>query len=381
MLLIKNANVYAPEHLGKKDILVCGEKIEYMADSIDVPTVPCKVIDATGKRLIPGLIDQHVHITGGGGEGSFHTRAPEMQMSEMIENGLTTVVGLLGTDGITRSVENVYAKAMALCEEGVSAYILTGAYDYPSPTITGSIEKDLTFIHNVLGLKLAISDHRAPNISTQDLIQIASKMRVHGMLSGKPGFVALHMGDAKSGLIPVAEAVEFTAIPIKIFRPTHVNRNPRLLEQGYEFLTLGGYVDFTCGFEEEKSPAKCIKTAMERRLPLEHITISSDGHGSWSTYDENGNLMEMGVAGMDALYQELKRMVELYEIPMAQALTFVTSNVAEGLGLEGKKGCIKTGADADLVLLDDEFGIHTVVARGQVMMEEGKLLKKGTYEK
>ena len=381
MLLIKNANIYAPAHLGKKDILVCGEKIEYMADSIDVPTVPCKVIDAAGKSMIPGLIDQHVHITGGGGEGSFHTRAPEMQLSEMIENGLTTVVGLLGTDGITRNVENVYAKAMALCEEGVSAYILTGAYDYPSPTITGSIEKDLTFIHNVLGLKLAISDHRAPNISTQDLIQIASKMRVHGMLSGKPGFVALHMGDAKSGLVPVAEAVEFTAIPIKIFRPTHVNRNPRLLEQGYEFLTLGGYVDFTCGFEEEKSPAKCIKTAMERRLPLEHITISSDGHGSWSTYDENGNLVEMGVAGMDALYQELKRMVELYEIPMEQALTFVTSNVAEGLGLEGRKGCIKTGADADLVLLDDAFGIDTVVARGQVMMEEGKLLKKGTYEK
>ena len=46
MLLIKNANIYAPEYLGKKDILVCGEKIEYMADAIDVPNVPCKVIDA-----------------------------------------------------------------------------------------------------------------------------------------------------------------------------------------------------------------------------------------------------------------------------------------------------------------------------------------------
>ena len=381
MLLIKNANVYGPAHLGKKDVLVCGEKIEYMADSIEVGNLPCKVIDAEGKRLIPGMIDQHVHITGGGGEGSFHTRAPEMQMSEMIENGLTTVVGLLGTDGITRSVENVYAKAMALCEEGVSAYILTGAYDYPSPTITGTIERDLTFIHNVLGVKLAISDHRAPNVSTQELIQFGSKMRVHGMLSGKPGFVALHMGDAKSGLIPVAEAVEYTAIPIKTFRPTHVNRNERLLEQGYEFLTLGGYVDFTCGFEEEKSPARCIKTAMERNLPLDHITISSDGHGSWSTYDDKGELLEMGVAGMDALYQELKRMVEVYEIPLEKALPFVTSNVAEGLGLENKKGCIKTGADADLVLLGEDFTIDTVIARGKVMMERGVLLKQGTYER
>jgi len=160
-----------------------------------------------------------------------------------------------------------------------------------------------------------------------------------------------------------------------------VNRNQRLLEQGYEFLTLGGYVDFTCGFEEEKSPAKCIQTAMERRLPLEHITISSDGHGSWSAYDENGTLVKMGVAGMDALYQELKRMVEMYKIPLEQALPFVTSNVAEGLGLENKKGCIKPGADGDLVILDNTFSIDTVVARGQVMMEEGRLLKKGTYEK
>lgn len=381
MLIIKNAEVYAPEYLGRKDILVCGEKIEYMADNIEVPVFPCEVMDVEGKRVIPGLIDQHVHITGGGGEGSFHTRTPELQMSEMIENGLTTVVGLLGTDGITRSVENLYAKTMALCEEGVSAYMLTGAYDYPSPTITGLPEKDLVFIHKVLGLKLAISDHRAPNVSTQELIQIASKMRVHGMLSGKPGFVALHMGDAKSGLIPAAEAVEYTAIPIKIFRPTHVNRNTRLLEQGYEFLTLGGYIDFTCGFEEEKSPAKCIKTAMERKLPLEHITISSDGHGSWSTYDENGTLLEMGVAGMDALYNELKRMVEVYDIPLEQALTFVTTNVAEGLGLENQKGTVKVGADADLVILDEDFNIDTVVARGQVMLEDGKLLKMGTYEK
>ena len=114
---------------------------------------------------------------------------------------------------------------------------------------------------------------------------------------------------------------------------------------------------------------------------MEHITISSDGHGSWSNYDENGTLVEMGVAGMEALHQELKRMVEKYEIPLEQALTFVTSNVAFGLGLEKKKGNIKIGADADLVILGDDFSIRTVVARGQVMMEDGKLKKKGTYEK
>ena len=126
MLLVKNAEVYAPEYLGKKDVLICGGKIEKIQDEIGSLPVECEVLDAEGKMLTPGFIDQHVHITGGGGEGSFHTRTPELQLSELVENGITTVIGLLGTDGITRSVENLYAKTKALCEEGVSAYMLTG---------------------------------------------------------------------------------------------------------------------------------------------------------------------------------------------------------------------------------------------------------------
>ena len=122
MLLVKNAEIYAPEYLGKKDLLICGGKIECIQDSIRELPVECEVLDAEGKILTPGFLDQHVHITGGGGEGSFHTRTPELQMSELVENGITTVVGLLGTDGITRSVDNLYAKTRGLCEEGVSAY-------------------------------------------------------------------------------------------------------------------------------------------------------------------------------------------------------------------------------------------------------------------
>lgn len=205
-----------------------------------------QVLDAAGKLLTPGLIDQHVHITGGGGEGSFHTRTPELQLSELVKNGITTVVGLLGTDGITRSVDNLYAKTRALCEEGVSAYMLTGAYGYPSPTITGEIERDIVFVKEVLGVKLAISDHRAPNVTEDELIQIASKARVAGMLSGKPGMVTLHMGDDKAGIEAGIPALRESSVPVRIFRPTHVNRNDVLLEEGYQLLEKGGYVDLTC---------------------------------------------------------------------------------------------------------------------------------------
>lgn len=380
MLLIKNAEVYAPSYLGKKDILICNEKIECIADEISELPVPCQVIDAKGKCVVPGMIDEHVHITGGGGEGSFRTRAPELQMSEMIEGGITTVVGLLGTDGMTRSVENLYAKTMALNEEGVTAYMLTGAYDYPSPTITGKVDRDIAFIEKVLGVKLAISDHRAPNVTVDELIHLASKTRTAGMLSGKPGMVVLHMGDAKEGLKPVLTALDQTAIPMGIFRPTHVNRNDALLEEAYGYLSKGGYIDLTCGITGLATPAKCVVEAEKRNLPTEHITISSDGHGSWSNYAEDGTLLEIGVSGVDSLLKELQSMVCEHKISLEKALTYVTSNVAESLGLSGKKGVLAEQADADILFLNEDMSLDTVIARGQLMMQEGTLLRKGTYE-
>ena len=381
MLMIRNVEVYAPERTGRRDVLICNEKIEWIEEHIENIPARCRVIEGEGLILTPGLVDQHVHVTGGGGEGSFHTRTPELTLSELIEGGVTTVMGLLGTDGLTRSVENLYAKVASLNEEGTSAYMLTGAYGYPSPTITGEDQKDILFIREVLGLKLAISDHRAPNLNLDELIQAASRTRVAGMLSGKPGIIVLHMGDAPSGLEPVFEALDKSAVPAGIFRPTHVNRNPALLEEGYRFLERGGYIDFTCGISEGRRPGDCILEAIKRHLPSDRITVSSDGHGSWSNYAADGSLLEIGVSGVDGLFRELQYMVQELDMPLEEALPFMTCNVARALGLYSKKGCIREGADADLLLLDSRMNLHTVIARGAVMMENGHLVKKGTYEK
>ena len=381
MLLIKNAEIYTPAYIGKKDVLLAGGKIEFIANEIKEPEMPCEVIDANGLKLIPGLIDQHVHITGGGGEGSFHTRTPEIELSELIKAGITTVVGLLGTDGVTRTVENLYAKTMALNEESVTAYMLTGAYDYPSPTITGEPDKDIVFLEKVLGVKLAISDHRAPNVTVDELIKLASKTRVAGMMSGKPGMVVLHMGSGKGGLEPVFEALEKTNIPIGIFRPTHVGRSKTLIEEGYKLLEMGGYIDLTCGSRKSGGPTKHVLEAMKRKLPLEHITISTDGHGSWSRYDKFGKLLQIGVSSTESLMKELKYMVTEGKVSLEKALPFFTTNVAGGLGLSDKKGCVQMNADADMILLNDNLEVDTVIAKGNILMQNEKLLVKGTYEK
>ena len=381
MLLIKGAEVYAPEYLGKKDVLIAGEKIERIGD--DLPEYEgCQVIDGTGRIVTPGFIDRHVHITGGGGEGSFHTQAPQVQLSDLIRGGVTTVVGLLGTDGISRSTENLVAKAKALKEEGISAYCCCGAYGYPGPTITGSVSKDIMFVDEIIGLKLAISDHRAPNITVDELIRLGSDVRTAAMLSGKAGFVCLHMGGDDRALSPVFEALERTSIPVKTFQPTHVGRAKKLQEDAFKLAKMGGTIDFTCGqFEEKiKELAASLRAAKEAGVPTDKVTISSDGQGSWSNYDEAGNLTQMGVSSVETMYRQVVYEVQNENMSLEEALSLGTRNVAKALEVYPKKGAVHEGSDADVLVLNGDLSMNTVIARGSLMMQDGVLLKKGTYE-
>lgn len=381
MLLIKGAEVYAPEYLGKKDVLIAGEKIERIGE--DLPEYEgCQVIDGTGRIVAPGFIDRHVHITGGGGEGSFHTQAPQVQLSNLIRGGVTTVVGLLGTDGISRSTENLVAKAKALKEEGISAYCCCGAYGHPGPTITGSISRDIMFVDEIIGLKLAVSDHRAPNITVDELIRLGSDVRTAGMLSGKAGFVCLHMGGDDRALSPVFEALERTSIPVKTFQPTHVGRAKKLQEDAFKLAKMGGTIDFTCGqFEEKiKELAASLRAAKEAGVPMDKVTISSDGQGSWSNYDAAGNLTEMGVSSVDTMYRQVVYQVQNENMSLEEALSLGTRNVAKALEVYPKKGAVHEGSDADVLVLNGDLSMNTVIARGSLMMQDGVLLKKGTYE-
>ena len=381
MLLIKGAEVYAPEYLGKKDVLIAGEKIERIGE--DLPEYEgCQVIDGTGRIVAPGFIDRHVHITGGGGEGSFHTQAPQVQLSDLIRGGVTTVVGLLGTDGISRSTENLVAKAKALKEEGISAYCCCGAYGHPGPTITGSISRDIMFVDEIIGLKLAVSDHRAPNITVDELIRLGSDVRTAGMLSGKAGFVCLHMGGDDRALSPVFEALEHTSIPVKTFQPTHVGRAKKLQEDAFKLAKMGGTIDFTCGqFEEKiKELAASLRAAKEAGVPMDKVTISSDGQGSWSNYDVAGNLTEMGVSSVDTMYRQVVYQVQNENMSLEEALSLGTRNVAKALEVYPKKGAVHVGSDADVLVLNGDLSTNTVIARGSLMMQDGVLLKKGTYE-
>jgi beta-aspartyl-dipeptidase (metallo-type) len=386
MILIRNCELYAHEYMGKKDVLIGGNTIVAIAEDITAPSgFDVEIIDGEGLTMIPGLIDAHVHIAGAGGEGGPATRTPEMQLSHMIHAGVTSVIGCLGTDGMTRSVESVLMKAKSLKQEGVSAWIMTGAYQIPTPTILGDVGKDVAMIEEVIGVgEVALSDHRSSFPSAHELIRLTEHARVGGMLGGKAGIVNIHMGDAKDPFKPIHEAVEMSELKYTQFWPTHCNRNDYIFEDAKEY-GKKGYIDITASSypyfpEYEIKPAKAIVQLMEAGVPLEHITLTSDACGSLPDFDEKGNLVKLEMGYPRSVFDEIVDAVKEEGLELEKALKVSTSNVADILKLR-KKGRIQQGNDADLVIINSNFEIVHYMAMGQFMMKDSVMMKKGSYEK
>ncbi len=343
-----------------------------------------EVINGRGLKLLPGLIDSHVHIAGAGGEGGPASRTPEMPLSRMLEAGVTTVVGCLGTDGLTRDLRAVLMKAKGLREEGVSAYMYTGAYQVPPPTILGDVGKDISMIEEVIGTgEIALSDHRSSTPTISELIRLAAHSRVGAMLGGKSGIVNIHMGDAENPFQPLYDAVNLSELKLTQFLPTHCNRNDYIFEDAKTY-GKHGYVDFTTSSypifpDEEIKPSKGIVDLLKADVPLAHITMSSDGSGSLPQFDEKGELVRLESGGLKSMMDELRDCVLEEGLKLEEAVQTVTSNVAAILKLR-RKGQVAPGKDADLVLVGKDFQIVHLCAMGRMMVKDGVMLRKGTYE-
>ena len=376
-ILIKNADVYAPEHLGTRDIFLAGGKIVAMAEKLDVTLPDLEVIDAAGYIVAPGLVDQHIHITGGGGEGGWHSRCPELVFSELVKAGVTTFLGVSGTDSMTRSVENLLAKVRGLKNEGASGWMWTSNYAYPVTTITKDVRTDMLVIPEVLGVKIALGDHRSSFPNQHEIMQILADVRVSGMLTGKTGFLHVHLGDFPYSFDIFDECVA-QGMPIKHIRPTHVARHPEVFRRACEFAKKGGFIDITTGGGNYMgSAADAVRAALADGVPFDRITLSSDGHGSMPRFNEAGEMVGLGIGSIMCDIETIRELKD--ELGVEKALTPMTKTVAGALGLETKGG-IAVGKDADLLFLTKDFEPEWVFMMGKVAMRQGEVVMKGAFE-
>ncbi|MBR3128492.1 MAG: beta-aspartyl-peptidase [Solobacterium sp.] len=383
MKIIKNAQVYAPAPLGKKDILIEGEKIVRLADAINEYDAIDEVekIDAGGRTVVPGYLDIHEHITGGGGEGGPTTRVPESQLSVIVGSGVTTVVGLLGTDGISRSLENLLEKTKSYNELGITCFMLTGSYGLPTVTLTGDAERDIMLFSQIIGVKTSMSDHRSSNITGEELIRLATAARRGGLLAGKAGFTCIHMGDSPRKLEPLFYAIDHADVPISKFLPTHMTRNSDLFEDGIEFMKRGGFIDVTAGetMEDNRKVADMLVHAFAE-AGYDNMTMTSDGYGSMPKFNEKKELIGLTYSTPKSLHQLIKVLVKEKDVPLEEALKLLTITPARVINQTGIKGTIAAGADADLIIYDDDMEVNTVFARGRLAVDHKNILMKGKFE-
>lgn len=386
--LIKNVTLFGPDPMGKKDVLLASDKIAQIEDAIDVNDAWVEVIDGEGAIMIPGLIDAHVHLLGGGGEGGFATRTPEIMLTDLIRGGVTTVVGCLGTDGVTRHMESLVAKAKALTEEGITAYVYTGSYRLPLQTLTGSIQKDIMMVDPIVGIgEIALSDHRSSAPTVDEFARAAADARVGGILSGKAGLVNVHLGDGKDQLDFLTYMMVNTELPASQFLPTHANRNRSLFNEAIAYAKQGGYIDFTTSTvpkfleEGEVKASDAYQIALEKGVDERHMTFSSDGQGSLPLFDDLGRLIGLDVGRVTSLYESVLELVKEHQMPLSKALYPVTINPAHLLKLK-TKGRIAVGYDADLILIGaEDYQMKQVIAKGKTLFDESGFLVKGTFEK
>lgn len=378
MLLVKNANIYAPESIGKKDILIGAGKLLAIEDSIEAHS-HFQTIDLEGKIVTPGIIDQHIHIIGAGGKHGFSSMTPEIMMTNLVSCGTTTVVGLLGTDGSTRGIKTLYAKCKALDMEGMTAYMYTGYFGLEPMHITTNVQEEMIFIDKVLGCKIALSDARSSYPSDVELLRLLRQVRVGGLIAKKKGILHIHLGAQTKGIESLFRIVKDHEFPIENISPTHLGRTKDLFEQAIEFAKMGGMTDISTGGTKYTEPYQALLYGLEKGASINNFSFSSDGNAGLDKKDAEGNLIGFRKAPYELNIVQAQELVRDGGLSITDAFKPITLNPAINLGL-ANKGRVAVGCDADLCCFDEQLNLTDVFAMGRQVVADEKLMVKNSFE-
>ena len=360
--LIEHGDIYTPTPLGVQSILVCHDTIVRIG-AVDVTALtalglPYRRIDARGCLITPGFIDPHQHLIRAAGEDGFGSRMPEVALPDIVSAGITTVVGCLGTDTVTRHLTTLLAKVKQLQAHGITAYMYTGGFQVPTPTITSSVMHDVILIEAVIGVgEVAIADVRSSQPSLQELARLVSEAMVGGMVGGKAGVTHLHVGPGRARLALLHELLDRHEVSAAHLYATHIGRSRALMDDAIALARRGAYVDLDT---VEGDLSQWLHYYRAQDGPRGQLTVSSDAHTPGGSPRK--------------LYQQFVASVSAAGLPLEDVLPLFTCNTARVLHLP-RKGRVQVGMDADLLILDAQtLAVKHVLARGRPMVRHGRVV-------
>jgi beta-aspartyl-dipeptidase (metallo-type) len=362
LTLIEGGRVYAPEPCGVRQVLLADGHVSTVGDidrgALERLGTDYEVIDARGCVVAPALIDPHVHLLGGSGETGFSTQTPEFFISELVRNGITTVVGTLGVDTTMKTMPGLLAKVKALREQGLNAFCWTGGYDLPPNSILETVRDDILFIEEVIGAgEVAISDTRALPHEPRELARAAVHAHVGGMLARKAGLVHVHVGEADTRLDPIRRVLDEFNVEAEWFYPTHVERSEALMGQAVELAQKGGMpfdVDVV-----ERDLHRWLRWWRDHGGPPHLLTVSSDASMT-----------------SPAVMDQLRDCVLNHGFALEQVLPLATRNTARILKLR-EKGEIRKGCAGDILLLEEgSLEIVHVLSHGEFVVRDGEVVEQ-----
>jgi beta-aspartyl-dipeptidase (metallo-type) len=359
LTLIENAEVYAPAPIGRQSVLLVNDRIGAVGRvdrrAVEALGVEHEVVDAAGCVAVPGFIDPHEHLLGGSGEKGFATQTPEIQLTEIVPYGITTVVGVLGVDTTMKTLAGLLAKVKGLAEQGLSAFMWTGGYNVPPTTVLGSPREDVMFIQEVIGCgEVAISDERATDPDPRELARLVHDVHVGGMLSRKAGVTHFHVGSGERRMRCLHEVLDKERFQVEAewLYATHITRSEDLMREAIELAEQGAAVDIDT---VEQDLAKWLRFYFDNGGDPARLTVSSDS----------------GTSAPRVFYEQLCKAVVEHRIPLERVLPLVTENTARVLKLAGK-GRLEPGKDADVVVMRrDSLDVVEVFAKGKRMVRDG----------
>lgn len=120
--------------------------------------------------------------------------------------------------------------------------------------------------------------------------------------------------------------------------------------------------------------------ALSQGISASQITLSSDGNASLPVFDQAGALTGFEVGKVSSLWQSFSELASLKSVELSHPISTVMQSPAAILKL-ANNGQLRKGGDVDIVLFEpDSFTIHSVFAKGQLMIDGGEVVVRGRFE-